>query len=236
MIKINLLPHERRQGMRGPAMARSVIIGVGALVIIAVLGYAIYENQQFIEKDSKIIELQTKIEELDKKLEPVLELERRQDMLNRKKKVIDRLILQRLKWASKLNLLAELVPERIWLENLEIITEKVKLERREKAPGTTASGKPRYRTKKYTVLRKRLVIEGVTDDLTNKTALVGQFIKNIENNEEFIEAFSSIGRVEAQEENWVPRDEASPLVWRFKFSMEIKDRGKADDKDDSSKA
>lgn len=210
-------------------MTRYLAIAGAVIVIGFVILGTVYANTQLRSMEQQVVALTNKSAELDVELEEVRRLEEKKALLSRKERVIKALTGQRLNWAPKLYELATLVPGGTWIESMYIRSDRVKKERREPMPGTDAQGKPRFRNRTYYVIQKRLVIEAVTDDRANKAALVGQFISNIINHDSFYRDFSNIGGVEAREEYWVANDESSPLVWRFKISMDINPKGGAEE-------
>ncbi|HNT33608.1 MAG TPA: hypothetical protein PKH07_01270 [bacterium] len=229
MITVNLLPHERRKA-RSPMMAQYLAIAGTAVVVGLVIMGTVYANMQLRNQEQRVETLTLRSAELDVELEEVRALENKKALLSSKERVIKILAGQRLNWAPKLFELASLVPNGVWLESMYIKGDRVKKTRKEEVPGSKdAQGKPKFRQKTYYVIQKRLVIEAITDDLTNKAALVGQFISNINKNASFSRDFSNLGGVEAREEHWVLNDDTSPLVWRFKISMDINTRGGAEE-------
>ena len=231
MITINLMPHERRRA-RAPMLLRALSVFLTLAIVGGSIAALVYSNFLLNLKSSQLTEIEQEIAQVDEDLQEIWELEDKEELLRKKRGVIEKLIEQRLDWAPKLQSLAELAPESVWLEDVHIETDRIKKKEKVPIPGTGTKGeKQRFRNKTVFIEKQKLVITGVTDDLKNRTAWVAQFISNLEK-DDFYGDFDNIDMDEAWIENWVPRDDETPLVWRFQISMNIKKRGADKDQED----
>ena len=219
MITINLLPVESKK--RDYQWVAQSLLVLGLLIIFAgVAGIHLYLRSSLSGEKDRIKDLEAKIEVMEPQVADVLKLERKEEILKTKADIINQLVINRREWAPNLHELASLLPERAWLEKLYMEQEIKTIT----LPTPTPSGKSGRavtyaQTKSYII--DYLMLDGVTNDLEHTTAVVGQFMKNIENSE-FFKDFDSVNHDTSKMEKWVKGDKDSPDVWRFTLKLKLK--------------
>ena len=201
-------------------MAQSLLI-LGLLIIFAgVVGVHLVLRASLSKENDKIKDLEAKIEILKPQVEDVLKLERKEEILKEKADIINQLVINRREWAPGLHELAGLLPSRAWLEKLYMDQEIKTITLPTPTPSGKSSRSVTYaQTKSYII--EYLMLDGVTDDLNNTTAIVGQFMRNIEQSE-FFENFESVSHDTSKIEKWERTDKDSPEVWRFTLKLKLK--------------
>ncbi|MBN1867893.1 hypothetical protein JW916_11430 [Candidatus Sumerlaeota bacterium] len=142
MIRINLLPSELR-GRRGRAKAAAAATAAGPptpalgnflvvawlIVVIAVVGYLVNSNwKTYAAAKDKAQQARTAIQEREDKIrrqeEESRELLRLWDRLKIQEEILNSLMPEnRLLWSEKLNMLARLLPEGVFITRLEVAEE-----------------------------------------------------------------------------------------------------------------
>jgi Tfp pilus assembly protein PilN len=220
MITINLLPVESKK-KNYQWVAQSLLI-LGLLIIFAgVVGVHIFLRTSLAGEKNRIKDLDAKIEVMKPQVEDVLNLEHREAILQTKAQIINELVINRKEWAPNLHELAGLLPERAWLEKLYMDQEIKTITLPTPTPSTGRAGRTATYAQTKSYIIEYLMLDGVTDDLGNTTAVVGQFMSNIENSELF-KYFESVSHDTSKIEKWEKGSKDSPEVWRFTLKLKLK--------------
>ncbi|MDD5137054.1 MAG: PilN domain-containing protein, partial [Candidatus Omnitrophica bacterium] len=201
MIKINLLPEERREkesslskislSFKGQAdlFRNLAIAALGILVCMHIILFFVGARSAAASKtmSQKVQSLAPAKREYD-----VLKAE--VDVANRKAKAIDDLMANRFSWAKKLNELSDCVTQGIWLTDISYEEKPSEVSVQVKAAGLLAGNRKeimKTETKKLNL--KYLNISGYASSMGEQgTALIGKFIQNMKDNPSFFQDFSDI--------------------------------------------
>lgn len=119
MIDINLLPDELRPKLR--SMLPYVAIASAALVVLVWIAIDyISMASRLAGISNELVMIEADLQELAPALEQVRELEAKQALLSLRKKAIEEITQGRLLWSYHLYLLADLVPEDIWINAISL--------------------------------------------------------------------------------------------------------------------
>ena len=224
LIRINLLPPERLP-QKGQWLAKAAVLVVMALVTVGCVLASVVVNALVIAGQSSIKRADREIALLKPQLAMVEELEQKQANLRQKQKIIDELVVHRVEWSSKLNLISDLLPDDIWLEKIYMKTksrkEKIKPEKGSKSKSKAASARKKFKT----VYTDYLYIDGVTHKVSQDIRLVGMLVNRLESDQGFMsDDFVHVEHVHSERGPYVERDTESPEVWRFEIECQLKAR------------
>ncbi len=223
MITINLLPKDRRKSATAWLFNLTVAVITLILVGAAVAG-ALFLNVYVFSQKTQLARTEKQLANRAEVLEVVSRLEDYKKILDEKKTIIDSLVKGRVEWGKKLFELANLVPERVWLERVELKSEYQTITvQPPKTTSASASRRPQQ-AKKVQIRTDYLHIFAVTNRMDEKSSFIGDFIARIQNDESFFEDFESVDFQEGQEQPWDPKEKESLPVWRFELKLKLKDR------------
>jgi Tfp pilus assembly protein PilN len=203
MITINLLPPDRRR-MSVDWLPKAAAICIATLAIGAVLAlnaYYAFGNMALRQNKATI---ESEIAEIQPEVDRVKRMESEIAVLHRKETVINDLVLNRIEWARKLNQLSDILPARVWLEEVALVKEKG-VQARDAAP------------------RKVLRIVGLTQAMDHARSLEAAFIYNIMHSP-FMEDFESVQLVKSERTEW--SGDKSFTVWKFELNLPLKNEKK----------
>jgi len=229
LVRINLLPPERRPQpgkwvAQAALLLAMVSIAAGSVVASVVVNIMVFQEESAMNKATKQIQV------LKDDLEEVAMLEAEQNMLQTKQRIIDELIVKRMEWAPKLNLISDLLPQDIWLEHLYVKTETKKVRVRPQRTGTRTQAMSRPTVK--TIYTDYLYIDAVTHRVHDDVRLVAQMISNLQQSDEFVaDDFEYIDHLHSELGPWLSRDKESPNVFRFEIECKMKSRQDLDDEE-----
>lgn len=210
MIEINLLPEEMRKKARklkhaeAPALGLSsfdikklpymniAAVSVGALVALHIVLFSVGAYAK--SRCASIARAYDKVSGQKKEYD---QLKSQVDLINRKVRAIDDLMVKRFSWARKLNALSDSVTPGIWLSDLHY-SEKDGERAVPKPSNKIASSALQKKQVPAKALPERvrmkyLVISGYASSMGEEgTALVGRFIKSLKDNPQFYSDFSDI--------------------------------------------
>jgi len=221
MITINLLPKDR-QKVSSNLLFNLVVVGLTLLLVgLSVVGM-VGVHLAVAAMNSQLSQVDRELDARAEVLELVAQLEEYKGILDQKKEVIDALVKGRIEWGQKLYELAQLVPEKVWLERLQLetIITKEKIKPPETKSASTRRAAPQFRE----IRTDYLHIYAVTHDLKKKSSIIGEFIDRISRDESFFADFESVDFQEGQEQHWIERDEESPPVWRFQLTLKLRSK------------
>jgi Tfp pilus assembly protein PilN len=229
LVQINLLPPERRPQpgkwvAQAALLLAMVSIAAGSVVASVVVNIMVFQEESAMKKATEQIQL------LREDLDEVAMLEAEENLLTTKQRIIDELILKRMEWAPKLNMISDLLPQHIWLERLYVKTETKKIRvRPNREPGqsrTQAMSRPQVKT----IYTDYLYINAVTHRVDDDVRLVAQMIKNLQQSEEFVsDDFTYIDHLHSELGPWLQRDKESQDVFRFQIECKMKSRQDLDE-------
>ena len=222
MIRINLLPKERRKSGTNWIFNLSVVL-VTLVIIAGSILAGLGGNVVALATSRKLASVERQLDSKAEVLSKVDQLEAYKQILGDKERVIETLVGNRIKWGQKLYDLSTIVPKNVWLERVQLRTVITK-EKIPTPPSTSkAAQRRRARGPQYREVRTDyLDIFAVTHKLEQKTSIIGSFIERLKNNESFYSDFVSVDFQEGQEQNWIENEEESPKVWRFRLTLQIK--------------
>lgn len=223
MITINLLPKERRKANTG-MLVRAATVAVAVVLIGAAAGATAFVSVISLKQKMELKGLEDQLADLEEARLEYVELEAKQKVLNEKKSVIKELVDGRIEWSRKLSDLAAIVPERVWLEELELrrIERKVTPPaRRDPKTGETRRSKP------ITVIDEYVDIVAATGDINEAPMHTSRLMTAIFHSG-FYEGFEDLRHVRSALEPWkqkgaaARRDDYNPNIWRFELQMKRK--------------
>lgn len=228
LVQINLLPPERLP-QPGKWMAKLAVLLAVVLITAGSVVASIVVNVMVLQQRSAVRGAERQIAALKDELAEVAMLEAEERTLQTKQKIIDELIVKRMEWAPKLNLISDLIPDDIWLERMYVKTETKKVRVQEPAPSGSRASAPRKTTVK-TVHTNYLYLDAVTAKIADDTRLIGQMLKNLQESREFMGTdFTYIDHLHSELGPWEPRNLESPQVWRFEVECKMKSRQDLDE-------
>ena len=127
MIRINLLPV--RAARKKEAVQRHLVLFVAGLVLVLFVGFWMYRSEKS-ELDDVVAtnsRLKGEIEDLKRIIGEVDEYKKQQEILEKKLEVISRLKANKTGPVHMLDELATRIPEKLWLETLDEVDQKVTL-------------------------------------------------------------------------------------------------------------
>jgi len=231
LVRINLLPPERRP-QPGKWVAQAALLLAMVAVAAGSVVASVVVNVIVIQERSAMNKAVTQISAMQEDLDEVAMLEAEENQLRTKQRIIDELIVKRLEWAPKLNLISDLLPQDIWLEQIYMKTETKKI--RVKAPPATTASRTRTMSKPQvrTVYTDYLYINAVTAKVKDETRLIAKMIKNLQESDEFVgEDFEYIDHLHSELGPWLTRDRNTPDVFRFQLECKMKSRQDLDDEE-----
>lgn len=215
MITINLLPTQRKR-ITAPAPNQAMIMIFALFLAAGALATAYYFRVQLAErrelKEQLVADQAAYVEDV----KIAHQLQAQLDALQQRKKLIEELLYSGPEIARKLNQISDLIPAKIWLEQIKMET----TEKQEQRVVTTGQTRTSRTVRVETTM---LTLTGVTEDLTNGPSLVAEFISRLHNSP-FMEDF--VGEIRPQyqaQEAWLSTGGpggARP-VWRFTLSMQM---------------
>jgi Tfp pilus assembly protein PilN len=122
MIKINLLPPEKRKAERTPPrFFAMVVVNVAALALIGV--YLLFVWMEIRETEEKILSKQVELANLQKAVQEHDELEREFGQLQAKIREIDDLTKRDVEWWDAINALWDVIHQnaKVWIDDLKIL-------------------------------------------------------------------------------------------------------------------
>jgi Tfp pilus assembly protein PilN len=222
MITINLLPADRKKSTANLVL-RFIVVVVALLIMGVTAGAAVGVYTLTAWTTLEIRQTEKELDELSDVVQMSENLENSLQLLRDKKKIIDQLVTHRVEWSPKLLALAQLLPNRVWLEDMEVetVVTREKIEETAGSASRRRSTRPQYRE----IRTDYLHVTAVTDSLKEKSALIGDLLARIKANEQFYSDFKSVDFQQGEEEHWVVSDKESPIIWRFKVTLELKQPG-----------
>jgi hypothetical protein len=246
LIRINLLPPERMPARQNLWVKAGVLLGMMGVTVIFILA-SLWINIVLIGRSYDISRMEKQIAEMQERLDEYADLKNQEDNLLQKQEVIDDLMIKRVAWAPKLNLLSDLLPDNIWLEKVSIRQERKQVDVKPPAAGKddvkpAAGSKPdsastTVKKKKITIYTDFLVLDAATNRYSEGTARSAEFMSNLEDSPPFMSGFieitprggtlqyfldSKIGGVSDDVKAYI--EATQPKVWRFQVECKMKSR------------
>lgn len=222
MITINLLPSERKQ-TDSAWMLKAATVAVAVLLIGGALGATAVIYGYSFQQSMKLKGIEKELAKLDPVIQESNELEAKQKVLNEKKSIINELVTNRIEWAPKLKQLAQLVPDKVWVEGLELRRVETKIKPPPLKDPKTGKLKPQ---KPKTIVDEFVDIVAVTADLGDESVRTSEMMRAIQTSP-FFSGFEDLRHKRGALEPWLGRrssgsraqEEFNPDVWRFKLTM-----------------
>lgn len=206
MITINLLPKDRARvsldWLPRVVAAVAMVLIVGS--VLAVNFYYAVGNLQLRQDKSQ---LERQIASIQADVQRVRAMEQEIEVLHRKEGIIKDLVLNRIEWARKLNQLSDILPARVWLENVALVQEKNSARANKNEPP-----------------KKVLRLVGATRALDHARSLEAALIYNIMHSP-FMEDFETVQLVKSELDEW--KGGSKEIVWTFEIQLPLKSRNAA---------
>ena len=179
MIDINLLPVELRPRPRSPLPYLLTIVLAVAVVIYCLIAF-VGKWRTISDFEKRIIKLDEQIAEVHESAEAVKELEAGNRLLNAKQAAISTIMPDRIVWSKVIVMLAELVPEDVWLSDLAVSSKSVPIQ----VPNPDSQSAQKTVTE-Y-VSRRKLEVTGYALSLREEEGVnhVGRFVSAMENEQD----------------------------------------------------
>jgi len=228
MIRINLLPPKKgkrakRRGRRpAPAAAvsrdRLILLAFIPILVGALIGSAVFlvlnSSKNRLEQEKLVLlddinRLKPKVEKAKEEYEKLVKKGRKlEEIMNPSHRVL---------WTRKFDLMLDLLPENVWLTNIEISEKKRREQIIEKRkPGEKREpGPPKFRT----ITERTLVIEGVTT--RGRVELIGELIHELKNSPKFMNTFDGTPIFEDVDFVSATLEEVSGM-YVLKFTLNLK--------------
>ena len=180
MINVNLLPPELRPVQK--SLVPYMIVGIGgAVVLVALLSGFMANRARLVNKEVELGEIDAQLQRVRQSAQKVIELEAQQANIAAKNKAITEITSDRIVWSEQLFYLAKLMPDDIWLKDIEVVhktrTETVNIP-------NAKEGEPK--TKQVVVPYKSLKLLGYALSYKEEMGvnLVGVLVEAIEKDKE----------------------------------------------------
>jgi len=174
MIKINLLPAELRPKKKTTLPVKAMSLIGGGIVVILILIHVLVGMKINQEKE-RLSLLKKEYEAIRPEYERVLKLKADKERLESKVALMEKLLIQRLLWAKKLNQFSDLMPPSVWLSSVSVVT-------RTETPTLVIRGKT------YSDKGEKMVEQ------------VGDFMRRIKGHGAFFEDFVNVELVSTERE------------------------------------
>jgi len=174
MIKINLLPAELRPKKKTTLPVKAMSLIGGGIVVILILIHVLVGMKINQEKE-RLSLLKKEYEAIRPEYERVLKLKADKERLESKVALMEKLLIQRLLWAKKLNQFSDLMPPSVWLSSVSVVT-------RAETPTLVIRGKT------YSDKGEKMVEQ------------VGDFMRRIKGHGAFFEDFVNVELVSTERE------------------------------------
>jgi Tfp pilus assembly protein PilN len=175
MIKINLLPAELRPRKKTTLPIRQMAFLGGGVVAILILFY-ILVGIRITQENIKYNRLKKEYEAIRPEYERVKKLKVNKERLEAQVALMEKLIVQRLLWAKKLNEMSDLMPPQVWLSSILV------------------ASRPEGRA---------LIIRGKTYSSKGEKMVeqVGDFMRRITGHEAFFDDFINVELISTERES-----------------------------------
>lgn len=125
MIKLNLLPARyKTQKRRKVAPEKKTVfllsMGVGVFLILTLSGFSLFQQIKLKKERERLAKTEEQLRILEPLYKEVTLTKNEIDTLKPKLAVIDNLVARRRFWSKKMNQVSWLLPEKIWLTNVEV--------------------------------------------------------------------------------------------------------------------
>jgi len=187
MININLLPPELRP-IRRSGLPYVVVAIAGTVVVVVLLSIFMANGVAVANKSNDLEGLKAECQRVRESAKEVKELEIKKASIEAKDKAMKEITSDRIVWSEQLHYLARLMPDQVWLKDIEVETKT----RTKTVPVPDAKeGQPK--TKKVAVPYQSLKLTGYALSYKEEMGvnLVGVFVKAIENDADFTTYFKS---------------------------------------------
>jgi hypothetical protein len=191
MIKVNLIPKELVPKKRNflPHVAMAALAGV----LLIWFGSNLASAYSRLEGNKKeLVSLQTELVQLEDAVAQVKQLEKEKELLSKKEMAVDQIMTGRTVWSHELYVMADLVPEGIWLERVNMSTRRrpvtVQVQNPNRNPGQPAMIE---KTVIQSFPALRLSGYALSPHREKGLELVGRLINNIKKDEVFSQRFIS---------------------------------------------
>jgi len=125
MIEINLLPQKVRKQKKLQALY--FLAGfIAVLIVVVMLGIIFYQQTRIAKIDAEIRKIDAESASLKDKIEEVKKFREKEELYNKKKTIVDKLLNEQSYWIYVLDNIGEMVLPDMWLES--IIQDKEKNE------------------------------------------------------------------------------------------------------------
>lgn len=188
MIKVNLLPEEYKRKRRAaielniPLPLPAVLAGAGVLALVLLVSVSLFVGSMMVGRH--IQATKRDLAGIQSRAAYAEQLVARKAALDKKMSIIESLVAKRTLWWEKLNRLAYLVPDEVWLTRVS--TEK----RVEQVPAVKPGEKA------TTIDRYFLVITGLAlpppDRRTGELGVVSKFIRMLKEDPKFMAGFKGV--------------------------------------------
>ena len=189
--------------IRRPLLIRSFVCFAVTASLWVAFSYSITKSERtLLELENKVNVLGTNPKEIEK-------LKDERAALEKKVELIDRLSSRKFFWFEKFEIIANLIPNGVWLTEISSKQEKPLVEKIDGKQVLSSIGKE----------KTILVVKGtaVADKIQNAVGFIGDFIKNLQVNWKFSKDFLEIKLNNATKENIGGLD-----VMKFDFTCESK--------------
>ncbi len=188
MIRVNLLPSDLRPVERTlvPVLG-SIAVTVLILALAALNGLGL--GSQISTQNEQLVQIQKELDDKDLRdaLEAVDDLERKKKGLADRAQAVGTIVQDQTIWSEKLMHLARIVPEDVWLKEVEVITVYDVEQQLVQKPGVKE-----LQMEEVRIPRLALKVTGyVLPKEGSGIQKLGEFISNIENDPDFSTRFTA---------------------------------------------
>ncbi|RJP64272.1 MAG: hypothetical protein C4532_19440 [Candidatus Abyssobacteria bacterium SURF_17] len=189
MIRINLLPKELVPKKRN-FLPHVAIAALAALLLLWYSGGLVATYAELSRSKDELAQLREDIAKLEDVVNQVKQLEQDKLLLSQKEQAVAQITTGRTVWSHELYVLADLVPQGMWLDHVSLSSRRRPVTVEVPNPNTQP-GQPR--TIQKTVIQSfpalRLTGYALSPDRERGLELVGQLINNIKQHEVFSKRF-----------------------------------------------
>ncbi len=117
LIEINLLP-EKVKKQKKIQMLYTYFILLGIVIVVVLIGIVWLQIQKIAEIDKEIKKIEAESASLKDKIAEVKKFNEMEEVYNKKKAILDRLLSEQSYWTRVLDDIGELIPPDMWLKSL----------------------------------------------------------------------------------------------------------------------
>jgi hypothetical protein len=191
MININLLPKELIPKQRN-FIPYILIAGLAAVLFIVYGSNMTIKLVQLSQRKSDLASVEQEISKLQEVVDQVEQLEIEKQIISKKEKAVTQITTGRTLWSHELRVLADIVPDGMWLEEVRMSTRKRAVTEMQPNPNRSPGQPPMVEktvVKSFPALR--ITGYALSPQREKGLSLIGEFLRNTKTDDIFSMRFIS---------------------------------------------